>query len=319
MQGSASENPSNVTDKATYPRRLREFVGQDQVKARLADLLAVALKNREALDHLLFAGATGIGKTSLARIVANEMGVNLKLVSSPNIRKTGELAAILTNLRSADVLLLQQMESVSKEIVEVLLHAMREFALDLVIGKKASAREIRLKLPRFTVIGSTTRLTQVDESLRNTMFLFGLDSYDETELSTILLQSASLQGIKMDLEAANVIAKHSNGLPAQALTLLKRVHKSAQAHDSERITPNIAEYALAGLDSNTVAHDREPIPDDVKMFVWQRDRGQCVVCGSKDKLEFDHIIPIVEGGSNTSRNLQLLCEKHNRSKGMKIG
>ncbi len=321
QKGSFQSKSEDVVNRPIYLQRLAEFIGQDKIKASLTDLIAAARQRNEPLDHLLFYGLTGIGKTTIARILANEMGVDIKVVSGSTIEKAGEWAQVLTNLHAGDIILIQQIETIRKSVGEILIPAMKDFVLDLVIGKGPSARSITLKLPHFTVFGTTNKLSQVDERLRNIMFEFNFALYNAKDISEILLRLAKTQGISIDLDAANLLAEYCNGLPAQAITILKRVHKSAQVYENGKITLIVSKYALAGLDHNetNTSRERQPIPDEVKRFVWQRDKGRCIICGSQEKLEFDHIIPISEGGSNTARNIQLLCEKHNRAKGAKIG
>jgi len=276
-----------------------------------------ARKRGEALEHLLFVGPVGVGKTTLAGIVANEMGVGMKVMTGSAIQKVGDFAAILTNLRAGDILIIEQPELLRKPIIEVLYPAMNEFALEVVIGKGSSARQVRLKLPRFTVIAATSKLSQVDDRLKNCMSEFDFSVYSEEELSKLILLFAKQQGIVIDIDGASLIAEYSNGIPSQALTILKRVDKYATVLANGQITLNVIRKALELVDrkDEPLLKERQPIPDEVKMFVWQRDKGRCVICGSQENLEFDHIIPVSKGGSNTARNIQLLCEKHNRSKG----
>jgi len=224
------------------------------------------------------------------------------------------------SVRAGELLLIQQIESVRKQVMEVLVPAAEDFALDIIIGKGPSARNVRLRLPHFTLVGTTSKLSQVDERLSSLMFAFDLATYDVHEISTIVSSFAKQQEIAIALEAADLVAEHCNGCPGEASVLLKKVHEYAIAYAAGHITPAVARDALAvfGSRSNSSSKERQPIPDDVKMFVWQRDGGRCVKCGSQENLEYDHIIPISKGGSNTARNIQLLCEKCNRTKGANI-
>lgn len=307
-------------DSAMCSQRLFDLVGQDKIKDSLAVLIATARKRGEALDHILLSGSLGYGKSTLAHIVANEMGVNIKVSSGPAIVRAVDLAAILTNLRAGDVLFIDEIHRLSRAVVEVLYPAMEDFALDIVIGKGPSARQIRLKLPRFTVIGATTRLTQVVERLTGLMLVYDFVPYDVDDLGRIIASLAKQQGITIDSQAAKVVADGSNGNPSRAATLLKKVYKIAAAHADGHITTEIAKASLSvfGSVDSLPIRDRQPIPDDVKIYVWQRDNGRCAICGSQENLEYDHIIPVSKGGSNTERNIQLLCEKHNRSKGANL-
>jgi hypothetical protein len=197
---------------------------------------------------------------------------------------------------------------------------MTDFSMDIVIGKGPSARSINLKLPHFTVVGTTSKPMQVDEKLRSLMFTFNFKPYDKAEIGKIISLSAMQQEINIEIEAINLLAGQSNGSPGEALLFLKKMHEYAIAYSDGKITSMIARDAIAvfGSNKNSLLFERQIIPDDVKMFVWQRDRGCCVKCGNQENLEFDHIIPIVKGGSNTARNIQILCEKCNRSKSANI-
>jgi len=183
-----------------------------------------------------------------------------------------------------------------------------------------AARSIRLHLPSFTVIGTSSRPSRVNESLRSLMFVFNFEPYEETELAIIILSAAQRQGIEIVPEAAILLARYSDGNPSQGLNLLKKAHMYAIVRADGRITPDVVENAstLFELDDAPRAAARQRIPDDVKRFVWQRDGGRCVKCGSRENLEFDHIIPISKGGSNTARNIQLLCARCNRAKGANV-
>jgi Holliday junction DNA helicase RuvB len=303
------------------PQNLSDFIGQEKIKKNLAILIIAARQSREPLDHILFYGPPGLGKSTLANVVANEMGVNIKVTSGSAIERAGDLAAILTNLRAGDVLFIDEVHRLGKAVEEVLYPAMEDYALDIIVGKGPSVRQVRLKLPRFTVIGTTLKLSQIDERLKSLMFEFDFAPYADNEICKIIMSSAKQQGITIDITAASLLAKWCNGSPAQALTLLKRARKHAIVRTNGNITLEISREAVSALNhkrDESESRERQPIPDDVKMFVWQRDGGCCVECGGREKLEFDHIIPVSGGGSNTARNIQLLCENCNRSKGAKI-
>ena len=299
------------------PQRLLDLVGQDKIKDSLAVLIANARKCEGTLDHILLCGPLGYGKSTLAHVMAKEMGVNIKITAGPVIERQGDLAAILTNLREGDVLFIDEVHRLGRAVEEVLYPAMEDFVLDLVVGKGSGARSIQLKLPRFTVIGAATRVAQVNDRLRSQMLVYDFTPYDVDDLARIIVFLAKQQGISIDTQAAKIVADGSHGSPGRAATLLMKVHKIAVTNADGHITPQIAKDSLSvfGSVEPLPVRDRLPIPDDAKLFVWQRDNGRCVICGSQEKLEYDHIIPISKGGSNTARNIQLLCEKHNRSKG----
>ena len=271
------------------------------------------------LPHTLFCGSHGMGKTTLATVAAREMGVNYRIISDVSIR-AGDWASVLSNLREREVLIIEQIDQVTKSSLELLVSAMDTYILDLTVGIGPAARSIRLHLPSFTVIGTSSRPSRVNESLRSLMFVFNFEPYEETELAIIILSAAQRQGIEIVPEAAILLARYSDGNPSQGLNLLKKAHMYAIVRADGRITPDVVENAstLFELDDAPRAAARQRIPDDVKRFVWQRDGGRCVKCGSRENLEFDHIIPISKGGSNTARNIQLLCARCNRAKGANV-
>lgn len=304
-------------DSAMRPQRLLDLVGQDKIKDSLAVLIANARKCEGTLDHILLCGPLGYGKSTLAHVMAKEMGVNIKITAGPKIERQGDLAGILTNLREGDVAFIDEIHCLGRAVARVLYRAMADFVLDLVVGKGSGARSIQLKLPRFTVIGAATRVAQVNERLISQMLVYDFTPYDVDDLARIIVFLAKQQGISIDTQAAKIVADGSHGSPGRAAILLTKVHKMAVTVADGNITPQIAKDSLSvfGSVEPLPVRGRLPIPDDAKIFVWQRDNGRCVICGSQENLEYDHIIPISKGGSNTARNIQLLCEKHNRSKG----
>ncbi len=302
------------------PQRLSEVIGQDQVKENLAILISAARRRGETLDHLLFVGSSGFGNTTFANIVANEMEVNIKVTTGAAIARGGDLAKVLTEFRAGDVLFIDEINCLSRAVEEVLYPAMEDFALDITIGKGISARSIRLKLPHFTVIGATSKLAHVNEQLIARMHVCEFVPYTVKEVGVIIRSLVHQQNIVIDEDSVNIIAEHSNGNLSQALNLVDKVGKYAEVLADGIITVAVAKDAIKAFSPHLSVNvplgerERQPIPDSVKMYVWKRDNGRCVICGSQEKLEFDHIIPISMGGSNTERNIQLLCEKHNRSK-----
>jgi Holliday junction resolvasome RuvABC ATP-dependent DNA helicase subunit len=209
---------------------------------------------------------------------------------------------------------------VRRQVLELLVSAIADFSLEIVIGKGITARNIKLKLPHFTLVGTTTRPSQVDERLKSFMFTFSFSPYKKDEVAKIISFSSTQQEVIIELEATKLLAEQCNGCPGEALIVLKKVHEYAIAYADGRITLTIAKDALAvfGSNNNSLIFERQSISDDVKMIVWQRDKGHCAKCDSQKNLEYDHIIPISKGGSNTARNIQLLCEKCNRSKSANI-
>ncbi|MCL4529685.1 MAG: Holliday junction branch migration DNA helicase RuvB [Chloroflexi bacterium] len=237
--------PDDRVDNALRPQKLAELIGQDQVKENLSILIAAARGRGEALDHVLFYGPPGLGKTTLAHVVANEMGVNIKVTSGPAIERAGDLAAILTNLRAGDVLFIDEVHRLGRAVEEVLYPAMEDFALDIVIGKGPSARSIRLKLPRFTVVGATTRLALVTAPLRARFgAVYRLDYYDLEAMKAVVARAAKLLDVHVEKGGVEEIGRRARGTPRVALRLLRRVRDYAQVRADGTVTQKVAKEAL---------------------------------------------------------------------------
>ena len=237
--------PDDRLDYALRPESLNELIGQVRVKENLHILVAAARQRSEPLDHVLFYGPPGLGKTTLAHILANEMGVSIKVTAGPAIERQGDLAAILTNLRAGDILFIDEVHRLGRAVEEVLYPAMEDYALDIVVGKGPSARSIRLKLPRFTVIGATTRLALVTAPLRARFgAVYRLDFYDLPAMREITLRAAKKLKVPTDVDGVDEIAKRARGTPRVALRLLRRVRDFAQVRGDGVVTQTAANDAL---------------------------------------------------------------------------
>ena len=248
--------PDDRLDQALRPRLLIDLIGQARVKENLSILIAAARQRGDPLDHVLFYGPPGLGKTTLAHVLANEMGVNIKVTSGPAIERAGDLAAILTNLRAGDILFIDEVHRLGRVVEEVLYPAMEDFALDIVIGKGPSARSIRLKLPRFTVIGATTRLALLTAPLRARFgAVYHLDFYDLEPMQAIVRRAARVLNVQADAEGVDEIARRGRGTPRVALRLLRRVRDFAQVRADGAITRAVAKNALDLLNVDPLGLD----------------------------------------------------------------
>ena len=259
-----------VLMQSLRPKSLDEYIGQDNIREKMKVYISAAKSRNESMDHVLFYGPPGLGKTTLAGIIAGEMGVNMKVTSGPAIEKPGEIAAILNNLEAGDILFIDEIHRLNRQVEEVLYPAMEDYAIDIMLGKEASARSIRLGMPHFTLVGATTRAGLLSAPLRDRFGIVEkMEFYTNAQLTDIVLRSAKVLGVKIDEDGALSIARRSRGTPRLANRLLKRVRDYAEVKYDGVITSSVADYALdilnvdrAGLDQN----DREYLTVMIEKF-----------------------------------------------------
>jgi Holliday junction DNA helicase RuvB len=293
-------NPENQQedrfDLALRPRTLTDLIGQDRVKENLAILIQAARQRGDPLDHVLFYGPPGLGKTTLAHVLANEMNVNIKVTSGPAIERPGDLAAILTNLRAGDILFIDEVHRLGRVVEEVLYPAMEDYALDIVIGKGPSARSIRLKLPHFTVIGATTRLALLTAPLRSRFgAVYHLDFYEIEAMRRIVIRACKTLNVHADDDGVDEIAQRGRGTPRVALRLLRRVRDFAQVRADGIINRKIARDALNLLNVDLMGLDE--LDRRVLITVIEKYRGGPVglsTIAASISEEPDTIMDVVE-------------------------
>lgn len=266
----APREDEQQVEKSLRPRSLEEFIGQEKVVEQLRIAITAAKARSEPLDHTLFYGPPGLGKTSLAGVIANEMGVNMKVTSGPAIERAGDLAAILTNLQKDDVLFIDEVHRLNRAIEEVLYPGMEDFALDLIVGKGPGARNLRLKLPRFTVVGATTRLALLTSPLRDRFgSLYRLEFYNDDAMREIVMRSAHILNVPITLDGAFEIGRRARGTPRIANRLLRRVRDYAQVIAEGTITIEVAQTALRTLEVDELGldeNDRRLLRTIIELF-----------------------------------------------------
>lgn len=269
---STMQNEDVDVENSLRPKSLDDYLGQEKAKEQLKIFIEAAKSRNEQLDHVLLYGPPGLGKTTLASIIANEMGVNLRITSGPAIERAGDLAAILTNLSENDVLFIDEIHRINRSVEEVLYSAMEDFCLDIIIGKGPSARSIRLDLPKFTLIGATTRAGMLTNPLRDRFgVICKLDYYTVDELSKIVVRSSEILGAEIQIGGATEIARRSRGTPRIANRLLKRVRDYAQVRADGNITDDVANKALELLGVDSLGLDY--VDEKLLMTIIQKFRG----------------------------------------------
>src|SRR4051812_31089990 len=255
VSSKTKENEEEL-EQSLRPRRLAEYIGQEKLKDHIQIMLDAAKGRNEVLDHLLFYGPPGLGKTTISMVIANEMGVPMRTTSGPAIERPGDLASILSNLKENEILFVDEIHRLNRAVEEVLYPAMEDFALDVMIGKGPSARSLRLQLPPFTIIGATTRLAMLSSPLRDRFGApFRLDYYSEEAMETIIVRSASIFKVPIEQDGAHEIARRSRGTPRVANRLLRRVRDYAQVRAEGKITSEVANEALRRLEVDPLGLD----------------------------------------------------------------
>lgn len=294
------------------------FIGQKKILEKINILVEKAKTTNNPLPHMLLVGDEGMGKETLARIIAQQLNSNITISFGDCIEKAGDIIGILTNLNERDIFLIKDIEKLNKIVKDFLYPALHSYQIDFVIDKGPYAKQVKFNLKQFTLISTTSQLDKLDTNLARTFFsIYRFAPYSTEEISQLILNKSRLLNVVCDEESIKYISQKANGVPAEAVSLFNKVVKYAELSGVKLITNEVIQECLVLSESEYEADKKDigrNIPGEVRREVWRRDEGKCVECGSQEKLEYDHVIPVTKGGSNTARNIRLLCEVCNRKK-----
>ena len=310
-----NQEESMVTNNSTDKSEV--FIGQEQLLKKINILVDKARSTNKPLPHMLFVGEDGMGKETLAKIIAKQLNRKVTNTSGSAIIRVGDLVGVVTSLEEGDILLINDIETLNREMREYLIPSIRDYEVDVVMDKGAYARTYKFKLKHFTFIGTTSRPERVDKSLMKLFYsVYTFVPHGKEDILKVFEKKAKAEDIKLDDEAIKYIVEIIDSKKIQIAGLSDKIIKFSKLADIKLITKDVVNDCLQTIEESEnykIDVDRT-IPEEVRLKVWRRDNGKCVKCGSQERLEFDHMIPVSKGGSNTARNIQILCEKCNREK-----
>ena len=320
------ESPFTKHAQDSPVKRLWNFYGQESILNDLLPRIEIARRRARPLEHLLLCGPQEMGKVTLAQNIARIMGVNTRVARGDTIGRTGDLVAMIANLKDQDILLIEDIDLLGRAIVEVLIDALDDYHLEFVVGKGSSVRNLQLTLPHFTLVGTTSNPSSVDRKLyRRFVIAYEFSPYKFIEIEHIVVYVCrNIFKVPLEFEALRLLASQCNGRASDAISLIKKIFTYGDVTANEGLTLSAVQDGLSKYGRTLspeylpVASNRERIPEEVRIAVWRRDGGKCARCGSRERLEYNHIVPVSKGGSNTARNIELLCESCNRKKSNNI-
>ena len=310
----------NSTPIVDYPD---VFIGQEKIIEKIDILIERVKSSKKALPHMLLVGEEGMGKGTLIKVIAHKASARITILNAQSLDRAGDFIGILTNLEERDILCITDIDKLSKTMVEFLLPALSDCKIDFIVDKGPYAKTINFDLKKFTLIATATDLNKVNKNLLKYFFIvYSFEPYLESQIGQILTNKAKASGLQVDEKLLEDITKKAYGIPAEAMCLFNKAVVYAKTFDVKILTKEIFEEIIKLSGYQTALTGRRlvdrAISDEVRLRVWRRDEGKCVKCSSQERLEYDHIIPVSKGGSNTERNVQLLCEKCNREKSNSI-